>query len=169
MIQFSEKTDKNVLVRGVQNLAVFFISVLSIQYNEFTYMYQDWLFTINWEEELWVVRVESPRTPVQAEQLYSWSQCLLAFVLEADHANVLGHDLHWGSGGALKGQGKVSGGLVPSSGKSDINEVKEGWRGSDNFFVKIEHSQNTSFLGGWQNWTKGSSLLDWPLQHLGWG
>ena len=51
-----------------------------------------------------VVRVESPCTPVQAEQLYSWSQCLLDFVLEAVHAIVLRHDLHSGGGGALKGQ-----------------------------------------------------------------
>ena len=43
--------------------------------------------------------------PVQAEQLYSCSQCLLDFVLVAVHAIVLRHDLHAVGGGALKGEG----------------------------------------------------------------
>ena len=60
MIQFSEKTDKNVLVRGVQNLAFFFISVLSIEYNEFTYVSG---LTFHYQLRggvVSVVRVESP-------------------------------------------------------------------------------------------------------------
>ena len=52
-----------------------------------------------------VARVESPWMPVQAEQLYSCSQCLLVLVLEAFQAIAVLHDLQVGGGGALKGQG----------------------------------------------------------------